>query len=246
MLEALRMKVKNTLGVRHSLPVLTTGPRRKITLTLDDGPTPAATPKILDLLDRHNTRATFFLLGSRAERWPMLVQSIAEAGHPVYAHGYSHVRMDELSPEAVIEELDRTEASLSRFRATPSPYLLRLPYGSGHHCERVHRLLRSWRADCQIVHWRYDMKDFLLANGCGSDLELRERCCAKVSQALASRRLPGSIMLMHEDPLDVDAPLASAVGPLLLEELLLGASQAGLQIAPLEPRCRPASRQRPF
>ena len=244
MLEGLRGRVVRRLSSASWLPIVDATDKRKIAITFDDGPSPQATPRILELLDRRSVHATFFLLGQRSERWPELVRDIVQAGHKVYAHGYSHIRLDEASPHTFFAELDRAEAALSLARPTPTPYLVRLPYGSGHHCSRVHRLLRAWRPDCQLVHWRYDMKDFLLAQDCMSEQELYARCQAKVSEALTCRRFAGSIILMHEDPFDAEAPMASLVGPLLLEQLLLGAASAGLGMTHVQPRRRGLTRSR--
>ncbi len=68
------------------------GPRNAplVSLTFDDGPDPATTPRLLKLLGDRRVRATFFVLGERAERHPELVQAIRQAGHEVASHGRSH------------------------------------------------------------------------------------------------------------------------------------------------------------
>lgn len=55
------------------------------------------TDLLLDLLDRHQTRATFFVLGMVAERYPRLIRRIAEQGHEIASHGHAHLRVSELS-----------------------------------------------------------------------------------------------------------------------------------------------------
>lgn len=62
----------------------------EIALTFDDGPDPDVTPRILDVLDRYRARATFFCIGSRAERHPGLVREIARRGHDVENHSHRH------------------------------------------------------------------------------------------------------------------------------------------------------------
>ena len=57
-----------------------------IALTLDDGPDPLVTPQVLDLLDAHRVRATFFLIGERARRYPALTREIVARGHGVENH----------------------------------------------------------------------------------------------------------------------------------------------------------------
>ena len=59
-------------------------------LTFDDGPNPAITPKLLDLLHRHNVRATFFLIGKYVRASPSLAKEIAERGHTIGNHTDTH------------------------------------------------------------------------------------------------------------------------------------------------------------
>ena len=64
--------------------------RREIALTFDDGPDPAVTPRILDLLDRHQAKASFFCIGCKAEMHPDIVGEIARRGHSVENHSNRH------------------------------------------------------------------------------------------------------------------------------------------------------------
>ena len=79
------------LGRWMGLGALAWGSRAdpRIALTFDDGPS-NQTEAILELLKRHNLRATFFLTGQRAEQRPELVEKISMAGHQIEAHGYWH------------------------------------------------------------------------------------------------------------------------------------------------------------
>jgi peptidoglycan/xylan/chitin deacetylase (PgdA/CDA1 family) len=72
-----------------------------------------AVPLILDLLDRHGIRATFFVPGVVAEGYPEAVEPIVAAGHELGLHGYTHDAPDRLSPEAEQEQLDRAYEILS-------------------------------------------------------------------------------------------------------------------------------------
>src|SRR5262245_35426648 len=63
---------------------------RAIALTFDDGPNPAATPQLLDLLDRHEARATFFLIGRHVRACPSLTAEIAARGHTIGNHTETH------------------------------------------------------------------------------------------------------------------------------------------------------------
>jgi peptidoglycan/xylan/chitin deacetylase (PgdA/CDA1 family) len=83
-------------------------------LTLDDGPDPALTPRVLDLLRGHEARATFFLLGSRARAHPELVRRILEEGHEIGNHMWRDERASSLSDEAFVDSVASTAATLGQ------------------------------------------------------------------------------------------------------------------------------------
>lgn len=66
-------------------------PHRKVVyLTFDDGPIPACTPQVLDILSRYGVKATFFMVGENAARYPELVQRVRKEGHTIGNHTYHH------------------------------------------------------------------------------------------------------------------------------------------------------------
>ena len=79
--------------------------RKVVALTFDDGPNPDATPLILDTLAEKGVRATFFVLGSHAERWPELVRRISHEGHQLGNHGYFHRKLQFKSPFYVSRDI---------------------------------------------------------------------------------------------------------------------------------------------
>jgi len=78
-----------------------------VSLTFDDGPNPEATPRVLDALAAANVRATFFILGRHAERWPALVRRVVDEGHQVGNHGYHHRKLHRFGPAYVRDDLTR-------------------------------------------------------------------------------------------------------------------------------------------
>lgn len=82
--------------------------RREVWLTVDDGPDPASTPQVLDLLRRHGARATFFVVGEQVRRHPALVRQIVAEGHSVANHSDSHPSGDFwcASPGRIASEID--------------------------------------------------------------------------------------------------------------------------------------------
>lgn len=224
------------------LPLLRTLPApvgRGVGLSFDDGPSTATTPALIELLSRHDATATFFLTGERAAATPHLVAALVAAGHDVFAHGWRHVAYAEEPAGSLERDMDRAEELLRRFRPTPEPYLVRLPYMSGRRSARTHGIIRAWNPNAQLAFWRFGFADHRLAKDCASEEELQNRCAAAARPVLAHRDLPGAILLLHEQPYDVDTPLDGAVAPLLTGLVLDGLSRRDLRGVKL----RPASHQ---
>ena len=102
--------------------------RKVVALTFDDGPNPDATPLILDTLAEKGVRATFFVLGSHAERWPKLVRRISSEGHQLGNHGYFHRKLQFKSPFYVSRDI-RLGIRAIRRAGAPAPRYFRAPHG---------------------------------------------------------------------------------------------------------------------
>jgi peptidoglycan/xylan/chitin deacetylase (PgdA/CDA1 family) len=102
--------------------------RHHIALSFDDGPDPASTPHFLDLLADHEVRATFFLLGAHAAREPGLVRDLADAGHELAVHGWTHECLALVPPRRLTAELTRTREVLEDTTGTAVRWY-RPPYG---------------------------------------------------------------------------------------------------------------------
>lgn len=102
--------------------------RKVVALTFDDGPNPDATPRILDTLGEKGVRATFFVLGSHAERWPELVRRMSSEGHQLGNHGYFHRKLQFKSPFYVRRDIRLGIRAIKRAGA-PAPRYFRAPHG---------------------------------------------------------------------------------------------------------------------
>ncbi|MGX1757065.1 polysaccharide deacetylase family protein [Streptomyces lydicus] len=102
--------------------------RREVFLTFDDGPHPFHTPHVLRILRRHGVRATFFVIGENAVEFPELLCDIADEGHAVGNHTWTHPQLTALPPGAVRSELGRTSNLIEDILGT-APDLARAPYG---------------------------------------------------------------------------------------------------------------------
>jgi peptidoglycan/xylan/chitin deacetylase (PgdA/CDA1 family) len=103
---------------------------RKLAITFDDGPNPSITPKLLDLLARHNARATFFLIGRYARECPELVREIHARGHVLGNHTQTHANLFRLGPAQTRDELSRCQdAIVAANDASAPPRWFRPPWG---------------------------------------------------------------------------------------------------------------------
>src|SRR5215469_8361533 len=100
----------------------------KLSITFDDGPNPAITPKLLDLLAKHNAKATFFLVGKYVRESPGLVKEIVQQGHAVGNHTDTHPNLIFCGPERTQSELLRCSESLAGVNAE-KPRWFRPPFG---------------------------------------------------------------------------------------------------------------------
>jgi peptidoglycan/xylan/chitin deacetylase (PgdA/CDA1 family) len=131
---------------------------RCVALTFDDGPDPVDTPKLLDLLRDKNVKATFFVVGKRADQYPEIVRRAWAEGHLIANHTWSHRNLFcFLTPSRLRAEIDRGTESVRRicgFR----PRLFRSPVGLRH------PLLRPYLKDAglEYVSWTIRTRDTLI------------------------------------------------------------------------------------
>jgi peptidoglycan-N-acetylglucosamine deacetylase len=99
-----------------------------IALTFDDGPHPVYTPQLLDLLKRYEIKATFFVVGSKVEKYPYIIKRMQEEGHAIGIHHYEHKSNWVLSPGQLADQLERTAKVISHCTGR-RPALYRPPWG---------------------------------------------------------------------------------------------------------------------
>ena len=171
-------------GSRLFGPVLTRVPaaRREAWLTIDDGPSDD-TAAILDLLDAHDARATFFLVGERAAARPELAREIAARGHGIGNHSQTHpqARFWALGPRAMRREILDCQRVLAGITGT-APRWFRAVVG--HANPFVHAPLRE--AGLARLAWSARGYDAV------------EPDPARVTARIAAGLAPGAIILLHE------------------------------------------------
>jgi peptidoglycan/xylan/chitin deacetylase (PgdA/CDA1 family) len=152
--------------------------KKVIALTFDDGPHPNSTPQLLDILNKHNARATFFMLGKRAKKFPELVKEAAERGHAICNHSWDHPSFP------YIPAFER-RAQIRQCRKALAPYgqrLFRPPYGDQTFGSKIDAILTGHL----VVTWSVVINDWL------------EHEAQWYLDRLEKRIVPGSIVLLHD------------------------------------------------
>lgn len=92
--------------------------QKVVALTFDDGPHPPDTDRLLDVLVKHNVKATFFVIGNRIEKYPETLHRIIAEGHQVGNHSYTHPVLGFLPPTYVQRQIERTDKLLRQLGIT--------------------------------------------------------------------------------------------------------------------------------
>jgi len=156
---------------------------RAVWLTIDDGPDPATTPRMLDLLDAHGARATFFFIGQKAARYPGLVAEVLRRGHTVGNHTQTHPCFGFWYAPArrSAAEIDGCARALRDAGASATPWF-RPPAGIKNLV--LHRCLAA--RGLTLVTWTVRGFDTI------------SRSPASAVARMTSRLRPGAIILLHE------------------------------------------------
>ncbi|MFH1067413.1 MAG: polysaccharide deacetylase family protein [bacterium] len=154
----------------------------RIAITFDDGPTPGVTDVILKELDKHNLRATFFMIGKKVEVSPALAKEVVDAGHEAANHSYTHSVLSRFSASQVEYELEKTQEAI--FNATgKAPLWFRPPYGAFNKRAQGHIPLSKGLG---IVYWSVDPRDWSRPGA------------SAITSRVVSQTTPGSIVLLHD------------------------------------------------
>lgn len=127
--------------------------RKMVAITLDDGPHGVNTQKILDILDKHNARATFFMLGQNVNSNKEVVKDVYTRGNEIGIHTWSHPQLTKLSEESVKSEVKNTLDAIYNITGY-RPTLVRPPYGA------FNTTVRNALKDYSLILWNIDSLDW--------------------------------------------------------------------------------------
>jgi peptidoglycan/xylan/chitin deacetylase (PgdA/CDA1 family) len=154
---------------------------RRIALTFDDGPDPVWTPRIAEALAVRGVRSTFFLVGQRADAHPDAVRVLAECGHEIASHGWSHRSLWLCGPHKTADEVLRAQDRLATLSGTP-PRFFRPPWGMVN--AALFGVLR--RANLSCVFWSVQPEG------------LRPQTAAAQAAYVVARAHAGAIVDLHD------------------------------------------------
>ena len=160
---------------------ITTTGEKVLALTFDDGPS-EATPEVLQVLSRFDVPATFFMLGERMASLPEVVRSVADAGHALGIHGWTHTAFTELDPGMLAADLCRTTELLHQLTGIECRNI-RPPYGL------YDGALVSRLADRQLVTWLWTAEARDWSVDIGAD---------QIAEKILRSLTPGGVVLLHD------------------------------------------------
>lgn len=154
---------------------------KMVALTFDDGPSKEYTERILDLLKKHDIKATFFVLGRNVEKLPHIFKRTYEEGHEIGNHTWTHPKLKYLWPSEIISEIEKTDQIIRNFGYLDpihfrSPYL-KIPI----HLPWVLKRIKKFNILCDI-----DPRDHKVPS------------VKDIVKTIMSELRPGSIILMHD------------------------------------------------
>lgn len=198
--------------------------RKRVSLTFDDAPDNQFTPQVLDVLKQYGVKATFFVVGNRAEKYPEIVQRMVNEGHLIGNHSYTHANLPKLSDESFRNEVTRTEKIIRQLTGHHMRYI-RPPYGN------ISEEQIKWLAsqDILIVNWNVDSLDW------------KGLTAEQIEANIMSHLTPGAIVLQHS-AIGEGGDLSGTVKalPLIIEQL----NEQGIDIVTLPDLLnKPAYRQ---
>lgn len=167
-----------------------------VALTFDDGPNERMTPLVLDVLKKHDIKATFFLIGNKADRHPEIVRRMVSEGHIVANHTFSHKGTFPLSsPASVRKELKDCNTAIEKIIGK-KPRLFRPPFGVTNPIIGKEVVASGMLT----VGWSIRSLD---------TLEKRER--KEVCDRIMAKLHPGAIILLHDRCKDSDILLEALI-----------------------------------
>ena len=158
------------------------------------------TQALIDILGKYNVKATFFVVGDWVDKYPESVKALHDAGHEVMNHSNTHAHYPQLSPQAVVDDLNACNDKIEAVTGV-RPTLVRLPYGD--YDDNAIRAVRS--IGMEPIQWDVDSLDW------------KELPAQEIAQRVTGKVQPGSIVLFHNAAKHTPEALPSILTALIQE-----------------------------
>jgi len=185
--------------------IMSTHAGNSVLLTFDDGPEPNVTPRVLDVLDKFNASAIFFIVGNRIDKAPHLLREIVDRGHMLGNHTYSHWMKNPPAYKDYLKDLERCQSVIHQ-HANVTPCVFRPALGQ----ITAGSVAASRRLNLSYMRWSVDSNDWRMRDDDKASQQGRE---------VADTLTDSDIVLMHDD---------NPHTPCLLESMLCRLRDRGL------------------
>ena len=148
---------------------------KEIFLTFDDGPHPLITPKVLDILDKHNAKAVFFCVGDNVRKYPETYSQILERGHKTGIHTYNHLNGWKTDNKSYLQNIEKSAKYINS-------NLFRPPYGRISPSQ-----IKILKKKYKIIMWSILTRDY--------DSAVSKQQCFEIT---INKTSPGSIVVFHD------------------------------------------------
>jgi peptidoglycan/xylan/chitin deacetylase (PgdA/CDA1 family) len=168
-----------------------------IAITFDDGPHPALTPRLLDMLKDRGVKATFYVIGKNVALYPEIMKRIVAEGHEIGNHSYTHPALTKCSADKITEEITKTNQAILQACGV-KPTTMRPPYGATN--ASINKRLND-EFGFAVIMWSVDPQDWKI------------RKASHVSSHILQNTKSGAIVLAHDiHPSTIDAMPAALDG----------------------------------
>lgn len=162
-----------------------------LALTFDDGPNSLITPQVLDILNRQQVKATFFVVGQNIAGQEALLRRTCQEGHEIGNHSWSHPDLTKLTPTDAAEQIKLTQKTIAS-AGIPAPRLLRPPYGAINDMVASHTRMA-------VIRWNIDTEDWKMKDS------------TRIHEKMLGDAKPGGIILLHDTHQTTASALEAAI-----------------------------------
>ncbi|SHI07113.1 polysaccharide deacetylase family sporulation protein PdaB [Sporobacter termitidis DSM 10068] len=171
---------------------------KAVSLTFDAAWGNEDTQQLIDILNKYNVKATFFVVGFWVDKFPESVKALADAGNEVMSHSNDHAHFSKLSTDQIVQNVTASNNKIAAVTGV-APALFRCPYGE--YDDHVIKALKSM--NMYTIQWDVDSLDW------------KNLSAGEITQRVTSKVQPGSIILFHNAALHTPEALPGIIEYLL-------------------------------